>query len=802
MSSPGIQSGCGIFPQMQLEDVFLHFLPRFEALPVPRSIAEIRITPEERDALIVWITGQQGYPALWCESLWQVSLDGTRSASNQEMYGGILLILASELCREKATEDAVWPTVTTILRADRGSYRALFVAGQPTTLCKEAIEAGVRRLQLRNVIDRYGAQEYFDTLKLQFGFTYGGALRRLPEWLDNLGFPIAVRLLLGQEAEYKDLASASFKKLWFTLQDYRRGRVSRDVAAHVVDGSAWIQINWASQLLDVARERLTRRPSELEVPNSSQSDEPMFRPELSWEANERPRLTLRINEERIVELAGSAQSLVFSVDGKVTGRWLLQEDGQWRGSRTIPCVPMGGSPNLRPRVVTVGGDGAVFAEIDLTEEVPQEPFSIFDLTNGNRVDMDEPLSPMRDYAFVCDADLAVPAASSKISFKGYTAHRVRAPWEDVQVMAGDAVCWRASTPDRAPLQPIRVSLQTAGPESHRLGSSALLHLRGIPPGTTPLVLRIGERPFSLCADGTSWRTQNEVPLSLDLAMGVANRRLRVEGPDYLRTIVPRLDIPLRGVAFLEQEGELRWSLVKPDRPLNRADGSGHAKVFFESSEAKIFEGSRFVGKARARTLPLRDLFGWGAPLQVDSQDAKLHVLVPSVEDRGIGTFLPPLFRGQSDARLFWRTPVELSGEHRVYAWASLAERPVVLDHNVIKSEDQGYEWRLPNLGSIAAMAVTFRGTRLSAWWSLDQVKDSFRHKPSLALFALARWLKVPLLNPSLKEIVQQAVAQAPADLVEGWYQDSGLHADLIHRDGDTENRRSFVSSCGMLRLMT
>ena len=104
-------------------------------------------------------------------------------------------------------------------------------AGQPTSSCKDAIAAGARRLEFRNLIDRYGTQEYFETLKLQVGFTLKGAARRLPEWLDGQGPPTAVQILNGSKSEFIELKleSASFAKLWKTLQDHRRNRVSEEV---------------------------------------------------------------------------------------------------------------------------------------------------------------------------------------------------------------------------------------------------------------------------------------------------------------------------------------------------------------------------------------------------------------------------------------------------------------------------------------------------------------------------------------------------------------------------------------------
>src|SRR5450759_2300657 len=177
---------CEIHLSMELEDVFLHFLKRFETLPNPRSVAEARITAVEIEALSLWFSQQWGRPRMWCESTFQSDLCNEIFASPQEMFGALLLILAAEVCRTSSNEDSVWPAVTAVLKTDTVSFPSLFVSGQPTTACKSAVAAGSRRLKLRNLIDRYGAQEYFDTLKLQFGFTFRGAVRKLPQWLDGL----------------------------------------------------------------------------------------------------------------------------------------------------------------------------------------------------------------------------------------------------------------------------------------------------------------------------------------------------------------------------------------------------------------------------------------------------------------------------------------------------------------------------------------------------------------------------------------------------------------------------------------
>ena len=161
MGTTSADLSCEIHRSMELEDIFLHFLKRFEKLPNPRSVAEARVTAVEIEVLSLWFSQQWGRPHMWCESTFQSRLCNEIFASPQEMFGALLLILASEVCRANSNEDSVWPAVTAVLRTDTISFPALFVGGQPTTACKNAVAAGSRRLRLRNLIDRYGAQEYF-----------------------------------------------------------------------------------------------------------------------------------------------------------------------------------------------------------------------------------------------------------------------------------------------------------------------------------------------------------------------------------------------------------------------------------------------------------------------------------------------------------------------------------------------------------------------------------------------------------------------------------------------------------------
>jgi hypothetical protein len=369
----------------ELENVFLYFWNKFAPLATPRSVAEARITQSELDFLVLWFSALYGKPRNWCERDWQDDLTEEVSASRREMFGSLLLILAGEICRDQSSEDALWPTVVAVLRNDKITFPLLFVGGQPTVMTKDAITAGARRLGLRNLIDRYGTQEYFDTLKLQFGFTRRGALSRLPEWLDGLSTPIAVKILRGDEPEYSDLRSESFCKLWKMLLNFRRGRVSGSDLSGQLQECPWIRPTSIPELVIAVEKRPSRAHPEQEASDSADDyGEPMCVPRIEWQSSIRPRLLLRLNQDRVSELLGEANSAAFAVDGRIVARWTTHDE-TWIGPKTIPCDPDGGGgqPNFSPKILSISSaEGRPIADIDLTELGLGEPFLVFDSETG------------------------------------------------------------------------------------------------------------------------------------------------------------------------------------------------------------------------------------------------------------------------------------------------------------------------------------------------------------------------------------------------------------------------------------
>ena len=785
MGTHNADSSCPIHLSMELEDVFLHFLDRFETLPNPRSVAEARITAVELEALTLWFSQQWGRPRMWCESTFQVDLSHGIFASRREMFGALLLILASEVCRANSNEDAVWPAVTAVLKADKVSFPALFVGGQPTVICKNAVAAGAHRLKLRNLIDRYGAQEYFDTLKLQFGFTLRGAVRKLPEWLDGVGLPIAVRILTGVESEYGDLKSSSFNHLWKALQDFRRARVS-DTSA-LLQASPWIRPEWASELMRAAKLRLGRTPAQLDTPEVlDRSNEPVCERILRWEYPSKPQLSLRLDEERIYEILGESDIATFAIDGRVVDRWTAQESGGWHGKRELPCQPQSAKPNLRPKLLSISSEDKIVEEMDLVEMGMGEPLLIFDLKSGTSVDLESKLDPSRGYALICDIDLSVPDANQYFKSKDRSAYLLASPWnQDLVVLCDGIPYWQPRVDHREPFQPIRLTLESLPGETAEIGSACRVNVTGVPDDATAVSVIAGSSSYAMTHHGAVWQTERPLQITLGMALGEERVRVRISCASCVRTVTPRSSLNLRGIACLETDSdtdaEPKWTLLSRHRPLNRADGSGRARVFVETTKSQLYEGSRFVGKISSRALQLRDLSGWGSQLIIRSERQSDTVLVESVEDYGRGKFLPSLFKGRTGACLAWRIPMSPSNEHRILVWPDIFQNPRILGAKEISSQKDDVLWKLPNLGSVAAMAIVYQGARIASYWATEPMIQTLKYAQSSGLFAFLRWLKVPVLNPLFRTPMQEAVIQAPAEFVRGWMDGKALQYGLVHR---------------------
>jgi hypothetical protein len=275
------------------------------------SIAELRLTSDDIHWLEAWF------------SLLKPNI--TKRCLN-EMFGGILLCLGSEICRENSTEGSVWPAIRNILPTYHPLRNELFLSnGQPSHTAKDLITNATRNLNLRNAMDIEGTQQWFVTIKLQFGFTYTGASSRLAEWLVGLGSPVAVFYLNGN-SDFSELISESFQSLWKALKQYRQGWINENEIREIFRLNPWVKFHWVDNLLIEAKSRIeTLGTGEWTGVDPGQYDArteeylcPVSRISLNWNPADVPRLQFQLDRDIILnEIAEtSATELDFLIDGK------------------------------------------------------------------------------------------------------------------------------------------------------------------------------------------------------------------------------------------------------------------------------------------------------------------------------------------------------------------------------------------------------------------------------------------------------------------------------------------------------
>jgi hypothetical protein len=773
---------------MELEQVYWYFFAKFQDLQSPRSVAEARITSEEIEKLQSWFDVQYGKPRNWCDRTWQEKIEGTHTASSREMFGALFLILASEIGRDHSSEESLWPSIAEKFRTNKSTHAVLFGNDHPTEISKIAMAAGVRKLRLRNLIDRSGKQEYFDTIKLQIGFTYKGALRRMPDWLDGLGSTTAVQTLLGTDTTVEDfdVSSSSFQKLWSTLREFRAGRISFFAASQMLHESPWIRGSWVSPLLEVAK---LQRPRPQSAPPNGETyvSEAFFDPVFSWDTTSRPCIQLKLNEERIYDLLAGKSTAAFTVDGVVVDRWSMEAGGGFRGSRLLACQKTGQPPNLRPQNFSISCNGEPIESIDLAGLGLDEPFLIFDLSSGAKVDANEVLEPNRDYALVCDGDMTVPGAQFAKG-KGRSVFRLSRPLtQTTQLRCGEDLVWEPRLSELRSQRLIRVVLESDAETTLEIGSRAQLTVTGVPEDAESAALCIGTGTTQLIRCAGGWKTSQAVSISLDLITGNVKIRVRVEGADYKRAVIPKLQLNLSGIAILQSGmGTVRtpsWQVPKNGR-LNRASGDGWARVF-DSGDFKLREGSRLIGRKRSTTIELRDLNAWGASLCADFDGINEKTLANVVEDRGcIELYLSAIFGGGSHT-VYLRTPILPTSQHAVFVWQDAEAAPSVIPSDKIHTETDGFVWKFARAESAALMAIAYEGTCLGAYWNPDYVASVLRKPITAETIALFRWLKVPVLAEPFEEPLKRIVRQYPSTFLRGWLDESVLRKPLLHREAES-----------------
>lgn len=465
-----------------IEDVYQPLADHAKGQEHPWSIVELRLSDED----VRWLNA-------WLQSFSMPSWDNDHLL----MLGGILLCAGAELCREKSTEDSVWTAMRSLV--SESLRKQLFLSnGQPSSITKGMITRAARALNLRNAMDVEGTQQWFLTIKLQFGFTYRGAKNRLAEWLVNIGRPQAIHYLTGN-SDFPDLASLSFQSTWRALVQYRRGLIDDKSARQALLRSPWIRPEWANDLLKEARARIEtlgreevtgRATSPAEAGLHNEELCPVASMSLEWAPGTNPRLKLKLDcvaiENAVVDT--DISELDFYIDSKKLCRWRRQQDGSWAKRDSIYAEPEEQyrlHPNLNPRVLSIqSGTGQPVIDWDLSDSGFDNEVMLFDLDRESVVDLGyERLEANRQYAVICDKRTSLqgcaPVQAFQRDFLSRKVLKLPKPLsENICISFEDFVLWQPVRP--AGDSRLRFPLSLTTLDTLSLNDKAQLVVEGLP----------------------------------------------------------------------------------------------------------------------------------------------------------------------------------------------------------------------------------------------------------------------------------------------------------------------------------
>ena len=791
----------------KLEQVFRPLCAKAVEFGRMWSIAELKLSEEEVAWLRCWfdcLTPES--TESWFNFVLPLKVEGDTFVTYRQMFGSLLICVGAEVCREESREDSVWPAIRSILPKSHPLRRELFLSnGQPSPLAKDVVADAVRALSLRNVMDIEGTQQWFVTIKLQFGFTYRGARNRLAEWLVNLGRPNAVQYLDG-ESEFSELTSASFRSLWRVLRQYRRGLIEEVEARKTLQQNPWVKSHWINDLLKEARARIetlgtgiSLKPTEEEA--SAEEFCPIAEIALEWSLGPTPRFKFQLDGTAIADqVADNVTELDFYVDGNRLCRWLRQQDGSWAGNNYIYAEPDKdrAQPNLSPRAFMIQtGSGEPLVDWDFANSGLLDEVLVFDLKKENMLKAGlEWLQPNRYYAIVCDRQCeiqgCVPVEIFERNGISRKVIRLGPPLnKNLCVAYKDFILWQPikSQSDQQP----HFALILGAPETQVLSlkDRSKLVLEGLPDDAQSVELLIHKKTHKLQREANRWRTVKEVTITPELA--ARQRRVRVRFSSNGRTFTerPRIEFNLLAAAMLrhQQEGEEKMTLaaLEKESDVNRSEGTESLRIWTPDGNNKsvLFEEKYRVGMLRHGRIRLGDVPGHGGELQILSNGERYPLDIRCLDTGCVGAFLPAMFGKDAQLRFLSDKPPPDVGDngYSLFEWVAKGRQKAKLSplsYSCVQGNSTHRLWQLCYSSNPLAVAITWKGAWLGSWWNLQSVSEYIDRLWNLRAqdFATMKWLRVPVLHPTLVAAVKKAVLSNPCHFLKAWLDDEGLPDDI------------------------
>lgn len=675
--------------------------------------------------------------------------------------GLVLLWLESEVARRKGGEGTLWPILRDrqIVPWSESVYSELFnTIGQTTQKHKELLEDAAKHYGLRHTFGEEEGQNWYRLIYLQFGFTHDDAVVRLSSWLSGQVLPVSVNRLLMAG----DTGAQAFQQMWRSLRMSRLGNLPKPILVTRLRSNPWVLPEWCGDLIEAAK----RSTAQVIGAADLEAGEIKFftAPKLSFTNLGVPYFTISLCN--LGEIGLEAPVYQLKSGQQVLARLIRQPDKTYFSDAPEEII----LPN-QPTVALslIGDDEKIAAHDEAMLWDPMEEVTLYSMLSGQGVPRTTRLRGGAGVFVISNSDVTIrpqPAESLDLPL-GYKLHRITHGWSgQIEALLDEDVVWSSAAQD-------------SGVQGPSAGVSAeftkILDLRDPewsevqPPWNLPISFRF---PKGWSFSRLRWRRGDgkaveldEVPSHLTLTESDAVRpvvlRVRVTNGLQHRTDVVRLPVPFVAVLKWDDQGRPRFH--KPGHNLLLGEArrltwsfclpTQHGRVR-DVREFSFAEGNRLLDRLKTRPSKLPDLAGYGAPLQVLDDpyqaDHSVFTVADCVLDGGV---IGAVKWSEEEGGFRIRSAfVDLNPDHKVYAWYSNGEKVSVVEEvprDHLQPGDDGWLWKGGEGFRLHAVALTFRGTRLGAWfdhatWSTTTTQV----RPELieATAAMLRAWKAPILK--------------------------------------------------------
>ncbi len=717
---------------------------KLASLKAPRSLCQLKVSPADLEWLREWAAGLKTQPVIsWLEGVNACFDVGGRIASQRECFGLLFMLLASEVARRETSEGQLWNVVHPLFSPP--SRLQLFVQGQPRGPLRQALESACRRFQLHHAFGVEGAQSWYQSVFLQFGFTRQG-IAKLPIYLSvEEAQSVAVSTLRKVEPE--------FQTLWQALSQHRDRRTpeTRARAVATIQESPFVLPEWQTELLKAALEACPQSQG------CRETGEEVAYPLLRWEEGSHPEFVARPTR-LFSELVDPAYTLMH--DDEPVARLFLEPEGHYLSDP--------GELSFRPRHnrvrITLEGDGGEdVRDLELELWDAEELYTAYDLKSGER--MGE-LTPGRPCALLLAEGVTLePAAprSSPCGNSGYRLHRLpEGLTVQHRLLSDNQELANVSEPPR-PDWAREIVLAAVQDRPAELPCRVTLDLRA-PPGVTVRWARFERQTVAMTAlQHGVWRGQ--VLLEPDLPTTNLRLHFGLERQGQKTRVSCSARVRLQAVtAWLGGHWEV---LKRRPRLLVREAREGSFRVFTgdePQSSFGLIEGDVFSTRARPGTRSLGRLAGFGGELCLRqgpyNAGSEGPVLAQSVEDRGI---IKGFERCQEGFELRLAHPVEADERHMLVWWDG--QRKPEIQGAARLEATLGTKWTGPSpITGPVCLALGYDGVRLGTLFDEEVLLTDEPERTA----GMLRWLHLPLLAKGWLEPTRKLAHAHPTEFLTAW----------------------------------